>query len=113
MKAARAVALGEKVGYQGPELESVMAEGSQLKLNFNHSSKGLMLKGTGNSFAIAGADGQYRWAQVQLKNDQLLLSHPEIKAPVKVRYGWADNPEAVLYNSEGLPAGPFEGTVTK
>lgn len=111
--AARAVALGEKVGYQGPELQSVMADGSQLKLNFNHSGKGLMLKGTGNSFAIAGADGQYRWAQVQLKNDQLLLSHPEIKAPVKVRYGWADNPEAVLYNSEGLPAGPFEGTATK
>jgi len=111
--AARAVALGEKVGYQGPELESVMADGSQLKLSFNHSGKNLVLKGTGNSFAIAGADGQYRWAQVQLKDQQLLLSHPDIKAPVKVRYGWADNPEAVLFNSEALPAGPFEATITK
>ena len=111
--AARAVALGEKVEYQGPELESVMAEGSQLKLSFNHSSKSLVLKGKGNSFAIAGADGKYRWAQVQLKDQQLLLSHPDIKAPVKVRYAWADNPEAVLFNSEGLPAGPFEATITK
>lgn len=109
--AARALALGEKVGYQGPELKSVMAEGSQLKLSFNHSGKSLVLKDTGNSFAIAGADGKYRWAQVQLKDQQLLLSHPEIKAPVKVRYAWADNPEAVLFNSEGLPAGPFEATV--
>ena len=110
--AARAVALGEKVGYQGPELASVTAEGSQLKLKFNHSGKGLVLKGTGNSFAIAGADGQYRWAKVQLKDGQLLLSHPDIKTPVKVRYAWADNPEAVLYNSEALPAGPFEAEVS-
>lgn len=109
--AARAVALGEKVDYQGPELTSVRAEGAKLKLKFSHSGKGLVLKGTGNSFAIAAADGQYRWAQVQLKGEHLVLSHPEIKTPVKVRYGWADNPEAVLFNSEGLPAGPFEAAV--
>ncbi|MBU1619885.1 MAG: sialate O-acetylesterase [Gammaproteobacteria bacterium] len=106
--AARAVALGEKVEYQGPELASVVAEGTQLKLTFNHKAKSLVLKGKGNSFAIAGADGKFHWAQVQLKDQQLLLSHPDIKAPVKVRYAWADNPDAVLYNSEALPAGPFE-----
>jgi sialate O-acetylesterase len=111
--AARAVALGEKVEYQGPELESVLAEGQQLKLSFKHKAKGLELKSTAESFAIAGADGKYRWAQVQLKDQQLLLSHPDIKAPVKVRYAWADNPEAVLYNSEGLPAGPFEADINR
>ncbi|WP_164731924.1 sialate O-acetylesterase [Rheinheimera mangrovi] len=111
--AARAVALGENLEYKGPEPAAVTSEGSQLKLSFNHSGKSLVLKGTGNSFAIAGADGKYRWAQVQLKDQQLLLSHPEIKAPVKVRYGWADNPEAVLFNSEGLPAGPFEAKIMK
>ena len=110
--AARAVALGEKPEYQGPEPASVTAEGSKLKLSFHHSGTGLVLKGTDNSFAIAGADGQYRWAQVQLKGEHLLLSHPDIKTPVKVRYGWADNPPAVLYNSDGLPAGPFEASVT-
>ncbi len=107
------MALGEKVDYQGPELAAVTAEGTKLIVKFSHSAKGLVLKGTGNSFAIAGADGQYRWAQVQLKGEHLVLSHPDIKTPVKVRYGWADNPEAVLFNSEGLPAGPFEAKITK
>ena len=32
-----------------------------------------------------------------------------MQKPVWVRYAWADNPEgANIYNSEGLPAGPFE-----
>jgi hypothetical protein len=57
--------------------------------------------------AIAGSDGQYRWAQVTLQGKQLVLSHADIKAPVQVRYAWADNPDAVLYNQAGLPASPF------
>jgi len=91
----------------------VTSDGQQLKLSFNHSAGGLELKNSGNSFAIAAEDGIYRWAKVQLKGQQLLLSHPDIKAPLKVRYGWADNPPAVLYNSLGLPAGPFETEITK
>ena len=109
--AARAVALGENLEYKGPEPAAVTSEGQQLKLSFQHSAQGLELKQGGNSFAIAGADGIYRWAQVQLKGQQLLLSHPDIKAPLKVRYGWADNPPALLYNSLGLPAGPFEAEI--
>ena len=35
------------------------------------------------------------------------MSSPEVKHPVAVRYGWADNPVCNLYNSEGLPAWPF------
>lgn len=106
--AARAVALGEKVQYQGPQLASIQAEGQQLLLDFTDTAEGLVLKDTGQSFAIAGADGQFRWAQVQQHGNQLRLSHPDIAAPVMVRYAWADNPDAVLYNSAGLPASPFE-----
>ncbi|MDX3773410.1 sialate O-acetylesterase [Chromatiaceae bacterium AAb-1] len=106
--AARAVALGEKVQYQGPQLLSVQAEGTQLLLSFNQQ---LVLKESGHSFAIAGADGQFRWAQVQQHGNQLRLSHPDIAAPVMVRYAWADNPDAVLYNSAGLPASPFKAEI--
>ena len=101
--AARAVALGEDVQYQGPQLQSVKAQGDKLLLSFDQQ---LVLK-PGQSFAIAGSDGQYRWAQVQLQGKQLVLSHADIKAPVQVRYAWADNPDAVLYNQAGLPASPF------
>jgi sialate O-acetylesterase len=101
--ASRAIALGEDVQYQGPQLLSVQAQGDKLLLSFDQQ---LVLK-PGQSFAIAGSDGEYRWAQVKLQGKQLVLSHADIKAPQQVRYAWADNPDAVLYNSAGLPASPF------
>jgi sialate O-acetylesterase len=101
--AARAVALGEDVQYQGPQLASVQAQGDKLLLSFDQQ---LVLK-PGQSFAIAGSDGKYRWAQVQLQGKQLVLSHADITTPAQVRYAWADNPDAVLYNSAGLAASPF------
>lgn len=101
--AARAVALGEKVQYQGPQLLSVQAQGAKLLLSFDQH---LVLK-PGQSFAIAGSNGQYRWAQVKMQGKQVVLWHADITAPVQVRYAWADNPNAVLYNKAGLPASPF------
>ncbi|RMG72565.1 MAG: sialate O-acetylesterase, partial [Bacteroidetes bacterium] len=60
-------------------------------------------------FAIAGADREFHWAQARITGPRTIeVSHPDVKAPVAVRYGWADNPEDVnLYNAEGLPASPF------
>ncbi|MEH8016606.1 sialate O-acetylesterase [Rheinheimera muenzenbergensis] len=107
--AARAVALGEKVQYQGPQLLSVQAQGDKLLLSFDQP---LVLK-PGQSFDIAGSDGKYRWAQLKLQGKQLVLSHADIKAPQQVRYAWADNPDAVLYNSAGLPASPFTAQIAE
>ncbi|WP_337843411.1 sialate O-acetylesterase [Rheinheimera sp.] len=111
--AARAVAYQEPLGYRGPEIASVKAQGQQLVLSFHFADQGLVLKGPNSeqSFAIAGKDGRYVWAKVQQQGDQLLLSAPEVAEPVSVRYGWADNPDAVLYNGLGLPASSFEAKV--
>ena len=84
-------------------------------LSFDQIAAGLNLKGDAatinQSFAIAGADGKFQWATAELvgkqQGNQLRLSHPDIKQPVQVRYAYADNPNAVLYNSAGLPASPF------
>jgi sialate O-acetylesterase len=113
--AARAVVYGEQVIYRGPELASLQADGAALILNFEQIAAGLSLKGDAatinQSFAIAGADGKFQWAKVELVDKQpghqLRLSHPDIKQPVQVRYAYTDNPNAVLYNSAGLPASPF------
>ncbi|GAB3024367.1 sialate O-acetylesterase [Bowmanella dokdonensis] len=112
--AARALALGEEVVYQGPQLQSVQAKDDSLVLAFDPLAGELVLKSPHDqAFAIAGEDGQFRWAGVEQQGNRIVLSHPEIEAPVQVRYGWADNPDAVLYNGAGLPAGPFEAKVTK
>jgi sialate O-acetylesterase len=79
-------------------------------LSFDHIAQGLQLK-PGHAFAIADADGIFHWADVTLRDNKIWLSHPAVTAPVQLRYGHADNPDAVLYNSAGLPASPFSLTL--
>ena len=62
-----------------------------------------MLKG----FAIAGDDKKFVWATAKLEGNTVVLSSPDVAAPVAVRYGWSNNPPVSLYNKEGLPASPF------
>jgi len=59
-------------------------------------------------FAVAGADRKWVWATAVIDGSAVVVSSPEVKAPVAVRYAYAQNPEgANLYNREGLPASPF------
>jgi sialate O-acetylesterase len=37
----------------------------------------------------------------------VVVSSPDVKDPVAVRYAWASNPACNLLNKEGLPASPF------
>jgi sialate O-acetylesterase len=37
----------------------------------------------------------------------VIVSSPEVRQPVAVRYGWARYPETNLINRAGLPASPF------
>ena len=41
------------------------------------------------------------------ERETLLVSAPEVREPVAVRYAWKNSPEANLYNGAGLPAVPF------
>ncbi len=56
---------------------------------------------------IAGADKVFQWAEATIEGDTIVVSHPEIREPKHVRYGWAWNPLVNLYNKEGLPAVTF------
>ena len=59
-------------------------------------------------FAIAGADKKWVWAEAVIVGDRVIVSSPEVPAPVAVRYAYSSNPEgANLYNRAGLPASPF------
>ena len=58
-------------------------------------------------FAISGADQKWFWAKARIEGDQVVVSSPEVKSPVAVRYAWAENPDCNLYNGAGLPASPF------
>lgn len=100
---------GQLVEYSGPLYASHAADGDKLRVTFTHA-KGLTVKGDKlEGFAIAGADGKFAWATGTIDGDSVVLTAPGVTAPTQVRYAWADNPAATLYNAAGFPAVPFQG----
>ena len=108
---------GINVVGSGPRLRTQKIDGNRIVLNFDSIGSGLItaneLIQSGdpklNSFAIAGVDGQWQWADAVIEGDQVVVSSSKVKSPVAVRYAWAMNPSKrnLLYNREGLPASPF------
>lgn len=107
--AARKVAYGEQVVYSGPMYRGHVIKGDKIEVSFNHVGGGLVVKNSKGlvGFAIAGTDRKFYWAEAEIVGSRVVLSSPQVKNPVAVRYAWADNPEVSLYNREGLPAVPF------
>ncbi|MGI5974720.1 MAG: sialate O-acetylesterase [Paludibacter sp.] len=107
--AARAQTYGEKIPYSGPVYKTYKIEGNSIRLSFEHTDGGLQTKNGEKlqGFTIAGADHKFYWADAGIEGDEIIVSSPEVKFPVAVRYAWADNPICNLYNGAGLPASPF------
>lgn len=106
--AARALTYGEKIVYSGPMFRQMTSDGPKARLWFDSTGAGLVAKGgklTG--FEIAGSDRNFVPAEARIERDTVVVSSAQIAEPAAVRYAWADNPDATLYNREGLPASPF------
>ncbi len=59
-------------------------------------------------FTIAGEDKKFVVATAKILPDgKIEVSSDAVKAPVAVRYGWADNPVVNVFSVEGLPLTPF------
>jgi sialate O-acetylesterase len=105
-------ALGEhyslKIPYVGPTPASVERLPGALKLNFDHTDGGLVVKGDKpGEFSIAGDDRKWYWADARIQGDAVILSTQSVPDPKFVRYAWQANPAATLFNGAGLPAAPF------
>jgi sialate O-acetylesterase len=102
---------GQGVVASGPKLTAAHFQRQKVMLSFDPGGKGqqLMLKDqTPNGFELAGADGKFVSATVEVQRNKIILTAPNVSTPEKVRYAWADNPDVSLYNTAGLPAAPFE-----
>ncbi|HKU78143.1 MAG TPA: sialate O-acetylesterase [Pyrinomonadaceae bacterium] len=100
---------GQKDIPSGPLFDSFKIEGSdKVRIRFKHGA-GLKTSDGGpvKGFAIAGDDRRFVWADARIDGDTVIVSSPKVMKPVAVRYGWADNPMANLYNGAGFPASPF------
>ncbi|MGZ0706733.1 sialate O-acetylesterase [Coraliomargarita sp. W4R53] len=108
-------ALAKDYGYDmasdSPRYASMEVNGSAATITFDHVSSGGLRafdtpKVTG--FSIAGADGQFVWAEAEIVGkNKVRVSSELIPEPVAVRYAWAINPVANLEDRNGLQVTPF------
>ena len=106
---ALGIVYGRDIVYSGPLYENMTIEGQRIRLTFSHTGSGLVVGDQRAllGFTIAGADGNYLPATAVIEGNTVVVSSPQVPAPVAVRYAWANNPTCNLYNKEGLPASPF------
>lgn len=99
---------GVKIAYSGPQYKSYSKKGNSITVSFTHTEG---LKSTDNGkikgFSIAGSDKVFHWAEARIESTTIIVSSPDVKDPVSVRYNWADNPDGNLTNASGLPASSF------
>ena len=99
---------GQPVIPSGPLFDRYTIEGNQVRIRFKHAAGLKTLDGGPvKGFAIAGEDRRFVWTEARIEGDTVIVSSPQVPNPVAVRYAWADNPLANLYNKGGLPASPF------
>ena len=105
---ARRDVYGQDVVAQGPTFKRYTTKNSVMIIHFDHATG---LKTTdGNpptGFWLAGEDQQWHRATAQIKDEMVLLSTPDVAAPVACRYAWSGKPAVNLVNKADLPAYPF------
>ena len=94
--------------YSGPIPAETETENNQLIIRFDHTGGGLTIKeNVPNQFEIAGKDGTFFPAEVNIEGDELRLSSPKVANPENVRYAYKNAADASLFNEAGLPAPSF------
>ncbi len=108
MEALR-LAYGRDIVSSGPRYAGMKVEGDKVRVSFTDAGSGLAARGGElRRFAVAGRDGVFHWGRAVIDGSDVVVSAPEVKEPVAVRYAWDDNPiDANLFNKEGFPASGF------
>lgn len=94
----------------GPLYKNHKINKNTIEVYFDYAQEGLLQKGPLNGFEIAGAEGTFYLANAKIVDNHVVVSHPRVKQPKHVRYGWKNYFDATLFNHEGLPASSFNTT---
>ena len=92
-KIALANVYGRKIEFSGPVYASSKVEGNAIRIKFTHAA-GLKSKDGGplKWFQIAGADQKFVDADAKIVGDSVVVSSPQVGAPLAVRYAWDNFP---------------------
>lgn len=98
----------QNIPYSGPVFKESKIEGNKVRVVFDHTGEGLKMEGEKlQHFMIAGRDKNFVPADAEIQGGTVVVSSPDVRDPVAVRFGWGSTDMTNLFNSSGLPAGPF------
>jgi sialate O-acetylesterase len=105
------------VVFSGPVCSGLKIERNQLRLTFAHAPGGPVTR-DGQALTwfevIDANEGGFVPGKATIEGNTVMVSSPEVKQPVAVRYAWSMLAEPNLVNRAGLPAGAFRmGEVPK
>ena len=98
------------VNPMGPHYASHKADGNKLIVTLNNSEGLHYAEGITNApyAEIAGDDGKWNEAQVEIREDgSLVFSSPEVPSPKNARYCYSNWHKGTIYNGANLPLFPF------
>lgn len=92
----------------GPVFRSAVNDENFILVSFDHVGEGFVIQGEeAQGFELAGEDGNYVPALVEMEGDKIKVCATAIKNPKYVRYAWTNYGPVTVYNKEGLPLAPF------
>lgn len=97
--------------WSGPRVKEKEIVDNKIVLTFDHVGEGLQTINNKRVtwFEIADESGVYRHAIADIiDGNRVVVYHPEIEKPQKVRFGWHETAMPNLINSMDLPAVQFE-----
>lgn len=97
---------GHKVNAHGPRMQRVETSDKQVTVTFDQEVKARDGKSP-LGFALAGGDGDYRFAYAIINGNKVILEADGVTEPKTVRYAWGGLTNANLTGIDNLPAYPF------
>lgn len=91
----------------GPIYKEAIFYNDKIELSFDYAEDGFEIKGETKEFEIAGANKEFKVAEIEIKNNKILVFAKGIKNPMYVRYCWTNYGNVTIYGKNGIPLSPF------
>ncbi len=111
----RKLVYGENIAATGPTPAAAIRNGNVVAVRFDNTGKGLTIYESNRplSFEVCDSAKHCSFADAIQNKDEIDLDVTHMTDAAFVRFCWADSPICNVYNMEGLPAVPFEISITQ
>lgn len=98
-----------KIPYTAPIYSGYQVVGSEVHIRFTYPQgcEPLVQDADLPGFIMADSKRQWHVAKARTEGSEVIVTCPDVKVPLAVRYGWADNPTCTLRTASDLHVAPF------